>query len=361
MLKEKVKHLPSTSGVYLMKDGFGNVIYVGKAKNLKRRVQSYFQNSSSHSKKIIKLKNNIDDIEVRLTDTEFEAFMLECEFIQSLKPFFNRKMKNPQGYTYITIQMDHQYPEITMTPEPSSDDHTLCFGPFINKNTVAKALIGLKEFCRILCTQPSKKDSTCLNYSLGLCIGMCAGDAAANQYRTIINNIIGLLNGTDQSLLNQMTNKMNEASAKLDFETARKYRDDLDAIHFLLNKEKVIGFTEENKNIAILEYLDDDHFKLFLIKRNKVLFSEKYSMIPHEYEKMLSSIKMNMHKYFKTIISQDSPNLSKPEIDAAQIIYSYLQSGNCRYTIIPATWLESENIELENAINQLIVGIPLPL
>ncbi|WP_462413058.1 UvrB/UvrC motif-containing protein [Neobacillus sp. Marseille-QA0830] len=343
-----------------MKDGYGNVIYVGKAKNLKRRVQSYFQNSSSHSKKTIKLKNNIDDIEVRLTDTEFEAFILECELIQNIKPFFNRKMKNPQGYTYITIQMDHEYPEINVTADPSPNDRTLCFGPFISKNTIEKAIIGIKEFCRILCTQPSKKTSTCLNYSLGLCIGMCAGDAAAKQYRAIINNIIGLLNGTDQSLLNQMTNKMNEASAKLDFETARKYRDDLDAIHFLLNKEKVIGFIEENKNIAILEYLDDDHFKLFLIRRNKVLFSAKYAILSYGFEEMLASIKMNMLKYFTTIKIQDSSNLSKTEIDTAQIIYSYLQNGSCRYTIIPDEWVESNNIELENAIIQFIGGLPLP-
>ena len=99
-LKEKVKNLSSSPGVYLMKDVHDGIIYVGKAKNLKRRVQSYFQNSKSHSPKTVKLVHTIE-LDYILTDTEFEAFMLECKLIQELKPFFNRQMKNPKSYAYI--------------------------------------------------------------------------------------------------------------------------------------------------------------------------------------------------------------------------------------------------------------------
>src|SRR3954464_7995601 len=105
-LKEKVKSLPHTPGVYLMKDSHGHTIYVGKAKNLKRRVQSYFQHSKAHPQKIKKMVANLNDFDFVLTDTEFEAFLLECKLIKELKPHFNKKMKSPQAYIYLMIKMD---------------------------------------------------------------------------------------------------------------------------------------------------------------------------------------------------------------------------------------------------------------
>ncbi len=337
-----------------MKDSIGNIIYVGKAKNLKRRVQSYFQNTSSHSQKVVKLKNNIRDFDIILTDTEFEAFMLECSLIQEIKPFFNRKMKNPQAYTYITIQMDKKYPKIEVSSNPVLTDGNLLFGPYISKHTVEKALLGIKEFCKILCSSPSKRNTPCLNYSLGLCIGMCLGDSAVGQYQIVINRIITLLNGTDLSIFDEMKQKMIHASESFDFETAAKYRDYIDAISFLLNKERVIEFTEENKNLAMIEYVSDSTFKLFLIKGNKVLFSEKYMLGPNNLEKLKDLIKTNMIIHFNTKEMHSYLEVSKEDIDEAQIIYSYLKSGNCNYMMIPENWLVPDHADLDAALNQLL-------
>jgi len=104
--KEKIKNLPSSSGVYLMKDSLQSIIYVGKSKNLKSRVSSYFVNSTSHSPKVVKLVKNVKDFEYILTDTEFEAFMLECKLIKEIKPIYNKKMKSPLSYTYIKIDKE---------------------------------------------------------------------------------------------------------------------------------------------------------------------------------------------------------------------------------------------------------------
>ena len=147
-LKEKVKNLPSSPGVYLMKDVHDGIIYVGKAKNLKRRVQSYFQNSKSHSPKTVKLVNNIKNFDYILTDTEFEAFMLECKLIQELKPFFNRQMKNPKSYAYILIKTDEEIPKIEVTNFPIGGKNNQIFGPYRNKNTAAKAVQGMKDFLK---------------------------------------------------------------------------------------------------------------------------------------------------------------------------------------------------------------------
>jgi excinuclease ABC subunit C len=352
LLTDKVKTLPSTPGVYLMKDSEGSIIYVGKAKNLKRRVQSYFQNSRSHSQKVVKLKQNIKDFDVIQTDTEFEAFMMECRLIQKLKPFFNRKMKSPQAYTFIIIHMEDEFPSIEVTTNPCQKEGCLHFGPYINKHSAERAIEGLKEFCKILCSGAPKTNSPCLNYSIGLCIGICLGGPAANEYKLIINRIIALLNGKDMSILEEMKQKMELAAENFDFETAAKYRDYIDSVNFLLYKEKVIQFTEENKNIAIIEFLTEHTFKLFLIKRNKVLYSEKYKS--ENQEELVTAIKTKMIHCFKPHKLHLSLDVSKEEIDEAQIIYSYLQSGSCNYIYIPEPWLDFDNKELDSVIKKLL-------
>ncbi|WP_066391201.1 GIY-YIG nuclease family protein [Neobacillus mesonae] len=351
-LKEKVQALPLSPGVYLMKDANGSVIYVGKAKNLKRRVQSYFQNSQAHSKKVEKLRQNIKDFDVILTDTEFEAFMLECRLIHEIKPFFNRQMKNPQLYAFINVHMEDNYPRIEVSNGPCANKDCLRFGPFKNRNTVEMAVVGLKEFCKILCSSSSKTHSPCLNYSLGLCMGICLGDSAAGQYKMMINKIIALLTGEDLEILEGMKQKMLHAAENFEFETAAKYRNFLEAIHSLLYKEKVIEFTEENKTIVMVEFLTDRSFKLFLIKRSKILFGQKYEL--GNVEELIPTIKVHL----KDRLTADDPSLpntvSKEEIDEAQIIYSYLESGKCIYREISEKWLVSEETVLEDVLRELL-------
>jgi excinuclease ABC subunit C len=343
-LKEKVKNLPSTPGVYLMKDSLAGIIYVGKAKNLKNRVGSYFQNSAAHSKKIIRLKANIQEFDYILTDTEFEAFMLECKLIREIKPIFNKKMKSPQTYPYIRIHMAGPYLPIEITNRPKLDG-CLYFGPYTSKHTVDRALQGIKEFHKIICSNPTKKNTPCLNYSLGLCLGMCLGGSKLEQYNVIINKIIALLNGTDISILEEMGQRMEAASENFEFETAAKYRDYLDAIHSLVNKEKVIEFTEMHKNIAVIEYLTDCTFKLFLIKGNKILFSEKYKLENQMVDQVCAAIQTNILTYFKTKVLPPSIKVNRDEIDEAQIIYSYLKGSNCRNLVISEEWLDPVNKE----------------
>ncbi|MFZ7945764.1 GIY-YIG nuclease family protein [Neobacillus sp. 19] len=341
-LKEKVKNLPLTPGVYLMEDARGNIIYIGKAKNLKNRVRSYFQNSKTPSQKLKKLKANIADFTYILLDTEFEAFMLECKLIREKKPIFNRMMKNPQTYSYIRIQTDGNSPRFEMA-DRIEENSSLYFGPFTSKHRVEKAVEGIKEFFQISCSNPTSKNTPCLNYSLGLCIGICFRESAKVQYKMILNKIIDLLNGTDVSLLKEIKQRMTEASLKFDFETAAKYRDNLNAIHSLIYKEAVIEFTEANKNIAIIESLDDHIYKLFLIKGNKILFSEKYNTEKLNMEQIVNAAKTNLSIYF-TADPVTPIEVSRDDIDEAQIIYSYLKSNNCHYLIIPDHWIGTNHI-----------------
>ncbi len=338
-----------------MKDSYDSIIYVGKSKNLKNRVQSYLQNSKNHTKKVEKLVKHLKDFDFILTDTEFEAFMLECKLIKELQPIYNRLMKSPQSYTYIVIGMDKVLDRLALSNHINENDSNLYFGPYTSKNSAEKAILGLKEFFKIDCNHSSNKNTPCLNYSLGMCIGMCFESSAIKQYHHIINRIIPLLEGTDTSILEEMKEQMIHASGNFDFEKAAKIRDTIEAINTLLKKEKVIGFTKENKNIVMIESIRDDMLKLFLIKGNKVLFKQMVELDDATTKQLGAWIKSTIIEYFKTQAHPLSIEIRKDEIDEAQIIYSYLKNNVCEYLIIPEHWLNTENHEkIDLAINEFL-------
>ncbi|MFP7299757.1 UvrB/UvrC motif-containing protein [Neobacillus niacini] len=332
-----------------MKDYHGTIIYVGKAKNLKRRVQSYFQHSKAHPQKIIKMVSNITDFDFILTDTEFEAFMLECKLIREIKPLFNKMMKSPQSYSYIVIDRNKKIRTIEITNNRMEQDGRLYFGPYPSRARVQQAIMGIKEFYKILCTN-SQKSSPCLNYSLGLCMGICCGGPAIAEYHSILDNIAALLSGENKGILEELKQRMDDASKNFDFEAAAKYRDKIEAITFLLKKEKVIEFTEKSRNVAVIESLNEQTFKLFLIKRNKILFSKKFddgTSIEQLASLMISCFQNTSIRFIK--------ELDREEIDEAQIIYNYLKSSKCAYKTIPETWIRKrQDKDIEKAIVNLI-------
>ncbi len=343
-LTEKVKSLPSSPGVYLMKDSHDSILYVGKSKHLKQRVQSYFQNSKNHPPKIVKLVKHLKDFDYILTDTEFEAFLLECQLIKELKPIYNTQMKNPLSYAYIVIKRNGTNSIIETTHDPIPNEGHLYFGPYTSKSTVEKAVQGLKECFKIDCSSPAKKGTPCLNYTLGLCMGMCLGGKAVEQYNILMDQIIRLLNGSDRSLLVEMEQRMADEAENFHFEKAAKYRDHIQAVKSLLNKEKMIEFTLENKNMAIIEYLNDHSFKLFLIKGKEILYRKKYFLENEDIEHLCSIIKEAILTYFPKKTPYSTKEISRDEIDEAQIIYRYLKESLCSSITIPEKWLNPKNI-----------------
>jgi excinuclease ABC subunit C len=334
-----------------MKDSHGSIIYVGKAKNLKRRVQSYFQQSKAHPQKIIKLVSNIRDFDFLLTDTEFEAFMLECKLIREIKPLFNKMMKSPQSYSYIAIDKDRKYRDIEITNHRDERDGRLYFGPFPSKARVESAILGIKEAYKILCSNPKRQNSLCFNHSIGLCIGMCGGGPALQEYRAIIHDIIALLNGENELILDRMKKEMAEAAAHFDFEAAARYRDRIETIQFLLRKERVIEFTEDSKNIVVVENLTEESFKLFLIKRNEILFSKIVNIKSPEVNQLSTLIATT----FNDTANPPGSHVKRDELDEAQIIYNYLKSSHCRYKTIPDKWILNHlDKNIENAVTKLI-------
>ncbi|MDF2923578.1 MAG: UvrABC system subunit [Paenibacillaceae bacterium] len=359
-LAQKIKDLPLTPGVYLMKDSLGSIIYVGKSVCLKKRVQSYFQNSRAHPQKVKLLVRSIRDLDYIETDTEFEAFMLECRLIKELKPAYNKKMKTPQAYSYIGIRTERGLHHLEITHAPAEEDgNALYFGPYTSRNTVERAVQGIQECYKLMCGNPAFKHSACLNYALGLCIGMCLGGEAAAAYNSVMDKLIDLLQGKDTAILDGMRQRMADAAEAYDFEAAAKYRDYVSAVEFLLHKEAVIGFTAQNRSIAIVEWLDSSSLKLILLRRNTILFSEICRVGKSSAGKRLpAKVKSRILRHFPAAAAALAPKVSKHEIDEAQIIYSYLLgSSSCAsYILIREEWLDAGGncLELDEAVTKLL-------
>lgn len=355
-LKEKIKMLPKCPGVYLMKDSLDSVIYVGKSKNLKNRVGSYFQNSKSNSPKVEKLVKNLKNFDYILTDTEFEAFLLECKLIKEIKPIYNKQMKSPKSYSYINITINEKHPTIQISNEYNENDGSLYWGPYTNKNIVERALHGIKEYYKIPCNSNLQNTiSSCLNYSLGLCIGMCLDTSLKKQYLDIVDKIINFFDGKDKTIIDEMECIMNKASDNFDFEIAAKYRDYINALNSLIDKVKIIEYTKENKNIVLVEHINNNYIKLFLIKGNKIIFSKKYLLADFNSEELKHILGSQILLYFSNKSLKNSIKVEKDEVDESQIIYTYIKSksNNCKHIVISDKWLGNPNY-INNLVNKLL-------
>lgn len=347
-LKDKASQLPLTPGVYLMKDSSGTIIYVGKSKKLRNRVQSYFFKNKGHSPKVTKLVQMIKDFDYILTDTEFEAFLLECQLIQEIMPYFNRKMKTPNAYAYIAIKSmkGRRCLEIAATTINKSD--TTYFGPFTSRFSAERFLEILKDFYKIDCTNLYSNGRTCLNYSLHKCMGICLGDRQIlKEYENIMDKISDLLNGNSNPIINDMTQEMKIASEDYQFEMAAKIKNNLQSLQILIKREMAAEFAKKNKCFFVVEKLEDTKIKYFLIRGNQVLYMEKIDVHVKNMKTMSLAIREKIIHYFK---EKSQPNVNeiieKAEIDEAQIIYRYLESNQGLSLEIEEDLLELRNTQL---------------
>ena len=257
-MKEKIsailKTLPERPGVYLMRDIDGKIIYVGKAKKLKRRVSSYFRHSHS-SPRLRKLVELIEDISTIRTETEAEALIVEAKLIRRYSPFFNVELKMSDKYPYVKIT-NEDYPRIEITRH-KSDDGAVYLGPFVDAGNI-RNLMRLAEryfplrVCRSKISPDSKK-RPCVEYSLGRSMGACSGLCSLSEYRERVADLILLFEGKQPELVERLRERMNQSAKKLEFEKAARYRDTIRAV-WKLSRQKISS--------ALQEDLDNETWKV---------------------------------------------------------------------------------------------------
>lgn len=340
-LIDKVKTFPLSPGIYMMMDSSGHIIYVGKSKHLRIRVLGYFQPSRQKSRKLENLYYNMKDIDYIVTDTEFEALLLECQYIHCLKPRYNRMMKNPKRYCYTVIDQKQDWPVIDIVHSILFDKDIFLFGPFANKYTVERAIQGLKTYFNIDCLKFPKRNGPCLNYSIGQCIGICTGEHK-KKYQSIVQEIIQILHGKNEGILRKMEQMMEDYARAFEFEKAAKFRDYIKALRTVLRQERAIEFLKGAKKLVAFEKLDEKTIKFFLIQGNRVLARKKCSI--ENKSKLVEAVQATIFSNLQNSQSkQDNKMLGKDEMDEAQIIYHYLQNGNCKYFQLEDHWLEEEH------------------
>ncbi|MDU4696450.1 MAG: GIY-YIG nuclease family protein [Paenibacillus sp.] len=357
-IQHQLRNLPAVPGVYLMKDAAGDVIYVGKSKNLQQRVRSYFYASHNRSKKVERLVHNVQDLELRITDTEFEALMLECQLIRELKPMYNKKMKSPHGYPYVAIRDNEGIWDLEVVDVPEAPEIRQVYGPYTaSRYSVEEAVRGIREALSIACSRPRTTSIgvPCLNHSLGLCLGACLGGEAIERNNHTINRFTALLDGSDASLRVELEGRMRGAAERYDFEAAAKIRDVLNAMELLTKQEEIAGFAEQNGNIVVLERLSEREAKWFMLQRYTILHGQKVELSG----KSPTSLSMEMAEEALACFSKGVYSLAgKPtrdEIDEARIIYRYLQSSECRYALIPQAWIqEADTARIAHVLEEII-------
>ncbi len=341
-MKEKVAGLPAGPGVYLMKDGRGDIIYIGKSKNLKQRVSSYFQPSAAHSSKIRRMVPQIRDLDIIRTDTEFEALMLECRLIRERRPIYNRKMKTPRAYVYVAVAPGEGARALRLVREPDAAAEGRVFGPYTaGAGSIERAAAAVRELLGLACLKNRPDGIPCLNVKLGKCLGFCRGGEDGQRHREQTERLSELMEGSDDGVYREWERKMEEAAGQFDFERAAKLRDGLAALRLLMSKQRVASFAAENRNLIVLEELDANTAKVFCVRRNAVLHSEKVDWAgiggP---EGLLLRLREAATGIFAPVQQEvGAEAIRREEIDEAQIIYSYLRSGAAKAVEIPAEWL----------------------
>ena len=251
-LKKRVKNLPMQPGVYIMKDKSGNIIYIGKAKSLKNRVSSYFRSIDKHLPKVYQMVQHVDDFEYIVTDSEFEALVLECSLIKYHTPKYNILLKDDKGYTYIKIT-NEEYPRIESAKQ-RLDDGATYIGPYISgfvvKQTVDEAnRVFALPSCGRKFPQEFGKGRPCLNFHMRRCMGLCQGKISKEEYAETLSQAMDFIKGGGNATLKILEKKMEEAAENLEFEKAAHYRDRIKAIQKINEQQKVVYAKAVNQDV----------------------------------------------------------------------------------------------------------------
>ena len=274
-LKIKLKNLTKEPGVYKMLDKKGDVIYVGKAKNLKNRVSNYFI-SSNHNTKTQLLQKNIDDFSIIITKTETQALLLENELIKQFKPKFNILLKDSKSYPYIFLSND-VHPRLGMFRGKKNKNYHY-FGPYPSSHIARDALALLKKIFKVRqCTNSfyRARSRPCLEYQIGLCSAPCVGKISDNKYEQDVDMVSLFLNGKASKLLNQVSQKMKDASIDLDFEAAAKYRDQLIGLRTIQERHGS-QFSSDMDVVSIVNDADTHCIELVFVRGGKQVGSETF-------------------------------------------------------------------------------------
>ncbi|MBN7773780.1 excinuclease ABC subunit UvrC [Clostridium aminobutyricum] len=280
-IKENLKKLPDSPGVYIHKDKLGQVIYVGKAISLKNRVRQYFQSPKNMPAKVRAMVSHIEEFEYITTQTEMEALILECTLIKRYMPKYNVLLRDDKTYPYIKITLNEEFPRLIKTRRIEKDGGKY-FGPYTDVGAVNQMIDFLNNifaFKRCSARRFPEDAKTCLNYHIHQCQGICAGNADRGRYLENVNQAIEFLNGKTKPLISELTERMIRESELLHFEKAAEYRDYIEAAKSITEKQHVVMLGLKDLDIVLaISSGQKSYAILFYVRNGKLSGRENFEM-----------------------------------------------------------------------------------
>lgn len=276
-LQKKLENLPTNPGVYLMKNDQGEIIYVGKAINLRNRVRSYFRELKPEQAKTKALVRHIADLEYILADNELEALVLECNLIKKYRPKYNISLKDDKTYPYLKIT-NEDYPQVLITRKVSRDGARY-FGPYPSVNELRNSLEMVRKIFpfRSCHQRVFTNDRPCLNAHINMCYAPCIGRISKEDYNAMIDQIALFFEGKQDGLVKRLKQEMEQAAENLEFEQAARLRDQLQGIEQIMTQQKaVLGSDSDEDVIAMARGINQCCVQIFFVRGGKIVGRENY-------------------------------------------------------------------------------------
>ena len=275
-IQEELKKLPGKPGVYLMHDETDKIIYVGKAISLKNRVRQYFQSSRNKGAKIEQMVTHISRFEYIVTDSELEALVLECNLIKEHRPKYNTMLMDDKAYPFIKVTVQEPFPRV-MLARRVQKDKAKYFGPYTSAGAVKDTIELIRKLyfirsCNRRLPKDIGKERPCLNYHIHQCKAPCQGYISKEEYRKSVEEVLHFLNGNYDPILEKLKAQMEEASESLEFERAIEYRELINSVQKIAQKQKITDTAGDDRDIvAVSKDLEDAVVQVFFIRNGRLI------------------------------------------------------------------------------------------
>lgn len=331
-LQDKLALLPTDPGVYLMLNEAGEVIYVGKAVNLRNRVRSYFQKSSTQPIKVQALVEHIADLEYIVTDSEMEALILENNLIKKHSPRYNVRLKDDKTYPYIKVTVQETFPRVLMVRKRLPDGARY-FGPYTDVTVVKKTLAFLRTLFPVRscnkAIEEGAQERPCLNYHIGRCLAPCAGLVSKEEYGTMISEVLLFLEGRIDCLIPQLTKEMHQASERLEYEKAARFRNQIRGLQSLAEKQKIVAeHAEDQDYVGYARHGELVCAQVFFVRSGKLIGREHFLLECSADEEEGEILRGFLQQYYEEASYIPREIFTPVAVDQAAVMEDWL--GNLR-------------------------------
>ena len=361
-IQEELKKLPGKPGVYLMHDADDTIIYVGKAISLKNRVRQYFQTSRNKGPKIERMVTHITRFEYIVTDSELEALVLECNLIKEHRPKYNTMLKDDKTYPFIKVTVNEPYPRILFT-RTMKKDKAKYFGPYTSAGAVKDTIELLRKLydirsCNKSLPKEIGKDRPCLYYHIHQCKAPCQGYISKEEYGEQIKKAISFLNGNYNDIIKELTGKMTEAAEEMRFEQAAEYRDLIDSVRRIGERQKITNSDGEDKDVIALAMDKEDAVaQVFFIRNGKLIGREHYYLRIGEEEQKNEVLLTFMKQFYSGTPFIPREIMISEEIAEQELMEEYLSSkrGQKVRIRVPKKGSKEKMVELAERNAQIVL------